>query len=88
MMPPFKFAARQAKCIYLYKNLTAKVQWCCANIYFNRRCLKQGVIPKYALIEVHYTTPASKITQMKLQISRIKEEIRYLYKNAYVNYLV
>ena len=30
-----KFVASQAKCIYLYKNLRAKVQRCCANIYFN-----------------------------------------------------
>jgi len=46
MMPLFKFAASQAKCIYLFKNLRTKVQRCCANIYFNWQCLKQGVIPK------------------------------------------
>jgi len=45
-MTSYKFVASQAKCIHLYKNLRAKVQRCCANIYFNRQCLKQGVIPK------------------------------------------
>jgi len=31
--------ATQAKSIYLYQNLRAKVQRCCANIHFNRQCL-------------------------------------------------
>jgi len=44
-MPSFKLIASQAKYIRLYKNLRVKVQRCCANIYFNRQCLKQGVIP-------------------------------------------
>jgi hypothetical protein len=47
-MLPFKFAAGRAKCICLYKSLRTKAQRCCANIYFNQQCLKQGVIPKYA----------------------------------------
>jgi hypothetical protein len=38
-----KFVASQVKCIYLYKNLSAKVQKFCANTYFNRQCLKQHV---------------------------------------------
>ena len=59
-MTLFKFAAGQAKCIYLYRNLRTKVQRYCANIYFNKECLKQGVITKYARIKVPYTSPASK----------------------------
>jgi len=39
----------QAKCIYLYMNLRTKDQRCCANIYFNQRCLKHSVIPKYEI---------------------------------------
>ena len=38
------------------------------------------MIPKYAPIKVPYTSPASKTTQKKVQLSRIKEEIKYLYK--------
>ena len=41
--------------------------------------LKLGVIPKYAQIKVPYTSPASKVTQRKVQLSRVKEEIKYLY---------
>ena len=62
-MPSIRFVASQAKCIHLYKNLRTKVQRCCANIFFNRQCLKQGVIPKYAQIKLPYTSPASKVTQ-------------------------
>ena len=71
VMRPFKFAASQAKCIYLYKNLRTKFQRCCADIYFNQQRLKQGVIPKYAQIKVRYTSPASITTHKKMQISRI-----------------
>ena len=79
-MPSFKFVASQAKCIHLDKNLRAKVQRCCSNIYFNRQCLEQGVIPNYAQIKIPYTSPASMTTQKKIQISRVREEIRFLYK--------
>jgi len=79
-MPLFRFAANQAKCIYLYKYLRTKVERCCANIYFNQQHLKQGVIPKYAQIKVPYTSPAPMTTQKKMQISRIREEIRFLCK--------
>ena len=34
-MSCIQFVAGQAKCIYQYKNLSAKVQKCCANIYFS-----------------------------------------------------
>jgi len=71
-MPLYKFVASQAKCIYSYKNLREKVQRCCANIYFNRQCLKLGVIPKYAQIKVPYTSPASKTTQKKKVHSSLK----------------
>ena len=78
-MPLYKLVASQAKCIYSNKNLREKEQSCCASIYFNRQCLKLGVIPKYAQINVPYTSPASKVTQRKVQLSRVKEEIKYLY---------
>jgi hypothetical protein len=43
--------------------------------YFNRRCLQQGIIPKYANIKIPYTSPASTITQKKIRITRVKGEI-------------
>jgi len=66
--------ASQAKCIHLSKSLKAEVQRCCANIYFNRQCLKQGVDPKYAQIKFPYTSPASKITP-KMYMLRILSSI-------------
>jgi len=66
--------ASQAKSVYQYKNLKAKVQRCCSNIYLNRLCLKQGLIPKYAQIKIPYTSPTSIITQKETQIIRLKED--------------
>ena len=66
-MSPFKFVASLAKCIHLYKNLIAEVHSCCANICFNRQCLKQGVIPKNAQLKIPYTSGASQVRQKKTQ---------------------
>ena len=74
-----KLLASQAKHINHYKNLRIKVLNCCASIYFNRRCLKQNIVPKYARIKIPNTSPASKTTQKKTQITRMKDEIKYLY---------
>jgi len=67
-MPSVKLAASQAKSVYLYKNLRAKVQWCCSNIHFNRQYLTQGLIPKCALIKIPYTSPAATFTQNVLGV--------------------
>jgi protein-arginine kinase activator protein McsA len=75
-----KLVVGQAKYINQYKNLRVKVKKCCASIYFNRQCLKQGIIPKYAHIKVQYTSPASKVMQKKAQIAQVKQEIKYLNK--------
>jgi len=75
-MPTLKLTASQAKSIYLYKNLRAKVQRCCSNIYFNRQCLKQGLTPKHAQITIPHTSPAS-MTQKKTQITRLQEKPAY-----------
>ena len=77
-MPSVKLIARRAKCIQ-----TAKVQRCSADIYCNRQCLKQGVVPKYAQIKIPYTSAASEITLKKTQISRLKEEIKFLCKPVF-----
>ena len=84
-MAPIKTLASQAKSINSYKSLRTKVMKCCANIYFNRQCLIKKVIPKYAKIKIPYTFPATKITQKKTQIIRLKDEIKFLYmKKIYI----
>jgi hypothetical protein len=76
----FNIVASQAKSIYLYKNTRSKLQNCCANIYFNRQCLIKKVTPKYANIKFPNTSPSSQITTKKVQITRIKDEIKFLHK--------
>jgi len=84
-MAPIKTLASQAKSINSYKSLRTKVMKCCANIYFNRQCLIKKVIPKYAKIKIPYTFPATKITQKKTQIIRLKDEIKFSYmKKKYI----
>jgi endonuclease I len=34
-------------------------------------------------VKIQHTSPASKITQEKAQINRIREEIKFLYKQKY-----
>jgi hypothetical protein len=75
-----KLLASQALTINRYKDLRTKIAKCSANICFNKQCLTKKVIPKYAQIKIPNTSPASKNTTKKVQMIRIKEEIKFLYK--------
>jgi len=79
-MTSFKLLASRAQNINQYKNLRTKVAKCCANIYFNKQCIKNKVVPKYAQIKIPNTSPTSLNTTQKVQILRIKEEIKFLHK--------
>jgi len=79
-MASIKFIASQARTIFQYKNTRTKILKCCANIYFNKQCLIKKFIPVYANIKLPNTSPAARITQKKVHIIRIKDEIRLLYK--------
>ena len=68
-MAPIKMLAGQARSINLYKNLRTKVMECCANIYFNQQCIFKKVTPNYAKIKIPYTSPATNISQKKVQQS-------------------
>ena len=52
----------------------------CSNIYFKRQYLKLGLIPKYAQIRIPHISPASKNTQKKIHIVRVKDGIKFLYE--------
>jgi len=67
-MASLKFIASQARSIHQYKNLKIKVLKCCADIFFNRRCLTKKIVPNYANIKLPITSPASSITQGMLCI--------------------
>jgi hypothetical protein len=53
---------------------------CNANIYFNRQCLNKGIISSYAKIKMPHTSPAATTRHMKVQVQRIKDGKRFLYK--------
>jgi len=71
--------ASQARYVSQYTNVNRKVMKCCANIYFNRQCLKQTLTPNYSKIKIPNTSPASRFTKQKIVKLRIKDEIKFLY---------
>jgi hypothetical protein len=50
-------------------------------VYFNKQCILKNIITNNAKINVPHTSPASVITQQKVKSSRLKYEIKFLYKN-------
>jgi hypothetical protein len=75
-----KVLASQAYSINKYKNIKLKLLQCNANIHFNKQCLQNNVIQKYAQCKVPRTSPATKFTKQKINTIRIKDEIKFLYK--------
>jgi len=73
-----KLKASQARSVYQYKKLRIKVLNCNADIFFNKQCLTKKIIPNYGNIKVPITLPAAYKTQNKVQITRIKENIKFL----------
>ena len=70
----------QVNSIYKYMNTKRKLLFCNANIYFNKKCLENNVIPKYAYTNI--TTQNKKLTKrIKDQYYeiRIKNEIKFQY---------
>ena len=57
-----KFAASQAKSIYLYKTLRSKILKCNVYIFFNIQCLDKNIIPNYGNIKIPSTSKAAHIT--------------------------
>jgi hypothetical protein len=75
-----KFIASQANTILKYKNTRNKVLKCCANIYFNKQCLNNKIIPNYANIKLPKSSPSAWNIQKKVREMRIRDDIRFLYK--------
>ena len=76
-MTSFKLLASQAQNIIQYKNLRTKVAKSCTNICFNKQCLYNKAVLKYAQLKIPNTSPASHSTAQKMRIMRIKEEIKF-----------
>ena len=79
-MTSVKLISRQANSVNLYKICRSKLLKCCANIYFNKQCLLQKVIPKFAKIKLGNSSPVAIVTTKKAQITRIKDEIKFPFK--------
>jgi hypothetical protein len=56
-----------------------KLLFCNADIYFNRQCLYKSLTPNFARLKIPNNSPAAKITTIKAQTLRIKEEIKFLH---------
>jgi hypothetical protein len=62
-------------------NLKRKLLHFTANLKFNKTCIKENIIPKYAAIKkIPGDTKASIITKQQVQHLRIQNEIKSLYK--------
>jgi hypothetical protein len=60
-------------------NLKRKLLKCNANINFNKSCLKQHTIPKYANLTTKQFQNMTTRTKQKIEIIRIKQELKLLY---------
>ena len=72
--------AGQANTIYNYQNVKIKLLKTILHIKFNKNCIKNNIIPKYARLKYNDSSEAAKTAIKKAQIIRIKLEIRELYK--------
>ena len=79
-MENIKFIAGQARSITLYENTRSKFLKRSANTYFNKQCLAKKVIPSYANIKFQNTSPVAQFRSKKAQITRIKDDIKHLFK--------
>jgi hypothetical protein len=68
-------------------NTKLKVLNCNVNIYFNRTCLDQNLIPKYAQIKIRsHNKTITRQTETQAAKLRMKNEIKFLYsKKQHLN---
>ena len=76
--PHVKIANASRAHIHQYQNVKRKLYNCNANIFFNQKCLRNNIIPKFFKIYVPNTSSTSKFTQHKAYILRLQNEIKYL----------
>jgi hypothetical protein len=70
----------QSQSVYKYMKLKWKLLHCNANITFNKTCLSQGIIPKYAKIHMNTNNHTAVLTKQKAEVLSVKLEIKSLYK--------
>ena len=60
------------------KKLKLKLMRCCANIYFNRECQKQKLIPNFTKMKIPIMSPAAVHSQYKITKMRLRDDIKFL----------
>ena len=70
---------------YKYHNLRKKFLINNANIYFNRQCKQENLIPQYTRCKNKPYNKISKLSNQQYQSIRLNNEIKFLYKKK--NYL-
>ena len=81
--------ASQVRYVNQHKNLGNNVLICCANIYFNRQCLKQTLTPNYTKIKIPNTSPASVFSNPKIAKQNNNKKINiYLCQTEYIFYFI
>jgi hypothetical protein len=66
------YDSSQIRSIYQYMNLKRKLLHCTANIKFNKTCIIENIIPKYAAVKIPGNTMASIITKQQVQHLRVQ----------------
>ena len=86
-MKYFKLEAGQASIVFKYLNIKMKLLKTCLHIKFNKKCLVNKVIPKYANIRIKNTSNTAVKIKERAEIMWIKEEIKCLYaKKSNLNF--
>jgi hypothetical protein len=81
IMLKYKIAySSHTKGIYNYMICKQKLLHCNANINFNKICLREKIVPKYAYVKIPTITEAARKTKTQAQTLCIKNEIKFLYK--------
>jgi hypothetical protein len=79
--------ASQAHCINQYTNTKCKLWNCNANIYFNKMCLEQKLVPKYSYIKLNrHNRYSTKRLENQIHTLKIKNELKFWYtKKQHLN---
>lgn len=80
------YTASQAKQFHGFLNTKIKLHKVIANLWYNKQCLVNKVIPKYAILKYKSNSQAANKTKRQFQYQRIKNEIKFLHKKKeYLN---
>ena len=72
--------ASQASIVFKYQNVKIKLLKTNLHIKFNKKCLENNLIPKYARIYINNTSPTARKTKEHAELFWVKSEIKYLYR--------